>query len=229
MTEALKKDILQWDADSWMPALNFWEKTIQWSNIHAACEIGARQGGLSLWLAQKKTQTLCSDLCDAKNTASPLHNKYGVSSWIQYEDINATSIPYENTFDIIVFKSILGGIGKNNHFDQQQLVISQIYKALKPGGKLLFAENLAASLMHQKLRRLFVPWGSRWRYLPLSEMHDLLQIFDNYTLHTTGFLAALGRTEFQRSYLAKADKALFNKLCPQYWHYIAYGVAEKAI
>lgn len=229
MTEILKEDILQWDIDSWMPALNFWEHAIRWPDVHTACEIGARQGGLSLWLAQKKIATICSDLSDVKNTASPLHDKYSVGKWIHYEDINATAIPYENAFDLIVFKSILGGIGKNNHFEAQQLVMSEIYKALKPGGKLLFAENLAASLLHQKLRQLFVKWGNTWRYLQLTEMHNLLHIFDSYTLHSTGFLAACGRSELQRSYLAKADKILFNKIFPQRWHYIAYGIAEKAV
>ncbi len=229
MNDTLKKAILQWDVDSWMPALNFWEQTICWAEIHKACEIGARQGGLSLWLAQKNIHTICSDLFDAQKTAAPLHTEYGVRSWIQYEDLNATALPYENAFDLIVFKSILGGIGKNNQFEQQQLVMDQIYKALKPGGKLLFAENLAASLMHQKLRQLFVQWGNRWRYIQLSEMHKLLQCFDHYTLHTTGFMAALGRTEMQRSYLAQADTIFINKLCPKGWHYIAYGVAEKAL
>ena len=39
-----------------------------------------------------------------------------ISSLIIYQDIDATNIPYENYFDIIVFKSIIGGIGRNNNF-----------------------------------------------------------------------------------------------------------------
>lgn len=73
---------------------------------------------------------------------------------ITYQDIDATQIPYENEFDIIVFKSIIGGIGRNDNKEIQQLVFNQIYKALKPGGQLLFAENLSASPLH----RFFSKW-----------------------------------------------------------------------
>lgn len=229
MTKTLQQAILQWDVHSWLPALRYWEQELDWPQIHKACELGARQGGLALWLALKQIPTVCTDLADTKKTASPLHNQYPVSTFMSYADINATAIPYINEFDLIVFKSILGGIGKNNQFEKQQLVMQQIHQALKPGGKLLFAENLAGSQLHQRLRKSFVSWGNTWRYLHLREMHKLLQPFNKYSLHTTGFLAALGRSETQRCLLAKADAVLFNRLCPPHWHYIAYGIAEKEL
>lgn len=227
MAKELQQAILQWDVRSWQPALSYWEQQIPWQQIKHACELGARQGGLSLWLALKQIPTLCTDLSHAKETALPLHNQYPVSAFISYADVNATAIPHTNAFDLIVFKSILGGIGKNDQFEKQQLVMQQIYQALKPGGKLLFAENLAASQMHRRLRKSFVNWGGTWRYLHLHEMQSLLQPFSAYSLHTTGFLAALGRSETQRNLLARADAALFNRLFPPDWHYIAYGIAEK--
>ena len=227
MTQELKQAILQWDVRSWQPALNYWEQQISWHQIKTACELGARQGGLSLWLALKQIRTLCTDLSHAKQTALPLHNQYPVSAFLNYADVNATAIPFRNEFDLIVFKSILGGIGKNDQYEKQQLVMQQILQALKPGGKLLFAENLAASQMHQQLRKSFVSWGGTWRYLHLREMHKLLEPFSAYSLQTTGFLAVLGRSETQRNLLAMADAVLFNRLCPTEWHYIAYGMAEK--
>lgn len=227
MTKALQQAILQWDVRSWQPALSYWEQQVPWQQIHRACELGARQGGLALWLALKQIPTVCTDLSNTEKTAFPLHNQYPVSAWISYADVNATAMHYTNEFDLIVFKSILGGIGKNDQFEQQQLVLHQIYQALKPGGKLLFAENLAASQMHRRLRKKFVSWGNTWRYLHLQEMHSLLQPFHKYSLHTCGFLAAMGRTEKQRNLLALADAVLFNKICPAEWHYIAYGIAEK--
>lgn len=227
MTKELTKDIIQWDIKSWSKGLRYWEENIDWRNIRNGLELGGRQGGLSLWLALKGIDTICSDLEHVKDTAEILHAKHKVSSLIQYRDIDATSIPYENYFDIIVFKSIIGGIGRNNNQEMQQQVFREIHKALKPGGKLLFAENLIASPLHQWLRKRFTGWGSSWRYVSVKEMHDFLGIFSSYDIKTTGVLATFGRNEKQRRLLADADELLFNRICPGSWNYIAYGIAEK--
>lgn len=156
MTKELTKDIIQWDIKSWSKALSYWDRNIEWDKIQNGLELGGREGGLSLWLALKGKTIVCSDLNDVKKTAEQLHLRHNVSSLVKYQDIDASSIPYENYFDIIVFKSIIGGIGRNNNYEIQQKVFKKIYKALKPGGKLLFAENLIASPFHQRLRKRFV-------------------------------------------------------------------------
>ena len=114
MNDELIKDIIQWDISSWSKALHFWENNIDWSKVSNGLELGGREGGLSLWLALKGKEVVCSDLNDVKNTAEHLHEKHNVSNLVKYEDIDATVIPYENYFDVIVFKSIIGGIGRNN-------------------------------------------------------------------------------------------------------------------
>lgn len=227
MTEELKKDIIQWDIKSWSKALEYWENTIEWSKIQNGLELGGRQGGLSLWLALKGKQTICSDLHDVKSTAEKLHLKYHVTSLVAYQDIDATNIPYENYFDIIVFKSIIGGIGSNDNYKIQQKVFNQIYKALKPGGKLLFAENLIASPLHQRLRKKFVNWGSTWRYVSIKEIKECLKDFSSHDIKSTGILGTLGRNESQRNFLSTIDAVLLNKICPANWKYIAYGIATK--
>jgi len=223
----LTKDIMQWDVKSWSKALKYWEKNIDWSKIQNGLELGGRQGGLSLWLALKGIQTVCSDLKDVKDTAEQLHLQYNISSNIKYQDIDATNIPYENYFDIIVFKSIIGGIGRNDNYEIQKQVFKEIYKALKPGGKLLFAENLIASPLHRKLRKRFVKWGSAWRYVSIKEMNEFLIDFSAYDIKTTGVFAAFGRNEKQRDLLAIIDKLILNKICTRNWKYICYGIAEK--
>ena len=60
--------------------------------------------------------------------ASPLHKRYGVASRIKYCDINATDIPFENHFDLVVFKSVLGAVGYDDRLDRQQMAIDQIFK-----------------------------------------------------------------------------------------------------
>lgn len=227
MTKELIKDIIQWDIKSWSKALFYWEKNIEWTEIQDVLELGGRAGGLSLWLALKGKATICSDLKDVKSTAEPLHLRHNISSFVKYQDIDATDIPYENYFDIIVFKSIIGGIGRNDNYEIQQKVFKEIYKALKPGGKLLFAENLIASPFHQRMRKRFVNWGNSWRYVSIKEMKELLNDFSSFEINATGLLGAFGRNEIQRYLLSTIDELMLNKICPENWKYITYGIAEK--
>ncbi|MEP7167970.1 MAG: methyltransferase domain-containing protein [Bacteroidota bacterium] len=227
MTKELTKDIVQWDIKSWSNALTFWDKNIEWNKIKCGLELGGRQGGLSLWLSLKGIVTICSDLENVKKTAQPLHNRYNTSSLIKYQDIDATDIPYENFFDVIVFKSIIGGIGRNGNYEIQKKVFAEIYKALKPGGKLLFAENLLASSFHQWLRKKFVNWGNSWRYVSIKEMKEFLKEFSSCDLKVTGVVGVLGRNESERNFLASIDEIILDKVCPDNWKYIIYGIAEK--
>jgi 2-polyprenyl-3-methyl-5-hydroxy-6-metoxy-1,4-benzoquinol methylase len=129
----LVNDIIQWDVNSWSKALYFWNEKLDFSNKNIGLELGAKNGGLSLYLALNGLNTICSDYIDCTLIAKPLHEKYNVTSLINYETIDALNIPYENYFDVIAFKSILGGIGRNNNYDNIIKTINQIYKALKPG------------------------------------------------------------------------------------------------
>ncbi|MFN4881619.1 MAG: SAM-dependent methyltransferase [Bacteroidota bacterium] len=227
MTKELTKDIIQWDVKSWSKALSYWDSKVEWNKIQHSLELGGREGGLSLWLALKGKSVVCSDLKDVQKTAEQLHKRHHVSTWITYQDIDATNIPYEEYFDLIVFKSIIGGIGRNDNYKNQHKVFKEIYKALKPGGKLLFAENLAASAVHRRLRKRFVQWGSSWRYVSLDEMKEFLSDFSYYDIKTTGLLGTFGRTERQRNVLSAVDDLVLNKICPDRWKYICYGIAEK--
>jgi SAM-dependent methyltransferase len=227
MPSQITKDILQWDVKSWSKVLNYWDTEINWNSVQNGLELGAREGGLSLWLALKGKMTTCSDIENIENTASNLHTKYNLSSLIKYQNIDATDIPYEDFFDIIVFKSIIGGIGRTGNSEKQQIVFDQIYKALKPGGKLLFAENIIASPMHQCLRKRFTDWNDYWQYLSVNQINQFLEAFSSVQIKTNGFLGTFGRNESQRSMLATVDNIFFNKICPPNWKYIAFGIAEK--
>jgi SAM-dependent methyltransferase len=226
LTGSLIKDIIEWDVVSWSKILKYWDKDINWGNVHTCLELGGRRGGLSLWLALKGKQTICSDISNTKENAEKLHLKYNINTMI-YQNIDAINIPFKNYFDIIVFKSIIGGIGKNDNIKLQQKVFDEIYESLKRGGKLLFAENLVASPIHQFLRRKFVPWGRTWRYVSIEELGRFLFQFKSYKYETSGILAAFGRTEWQRNILARIDQLIFNRIFPEHWKYIIYGIAEK--
>lgn len=228
MEKELLRDILQWDSENWSQPLRFWGEELREEKKALKClELGCREGGLSLWLALKGYAVVSSDLNKTEELARPLHQKYNVKEKINYQDINATSIPYENYFDIIIFKSILGGIGRNNNREIQRDVILQIHKALKPGGKLFFAENMCASLLHQFFREKFTQWGASWRYISIDDMNEFLSVFANFEAKATGFAGVFGRTENQKVFLGKADRYFFNYIFPKKWKYIYYGIASK--
>ena len=152
--EAIQQ-FVEWDVVNWAKAIRFWEDKIDFKTDFKCLELGSNRGGLSLWLGMKGVDVICSDLENPQSIAKALHGKYEQLK-INYEAINALEIPYENEFDLIVFKSVLGGASRGGNQGNKQLVMDQIYKALKPGGKLLFAENLMASDLHQFFRKQFV-------------------------------------------------------------------------
>lgn len=225
MNKNLLKDIIDWDIVNWSKALSYWEKNVELQNKNLQClELGGRKGGLSLWLSLKGNNVICSDLENPENEASSIHKKHNAN--VRYQAIDAANIPFQNQFDVIAFKSILGGIARNNNNALKQQVISETYKALKENGVLLFAENMESSFLHKLTRKLFVKWGAEWNYLKPEEIESLFSQFKRVQFITVGFLAAFGRNETQRRVLGKLDR-IVEKFIPKKKRYILIGIARK--
>ena len=226
--DATLRQCVEWDVVNWAKALTFWENHVELTGKRLRClELGSRRGGLSLWLALKGNDVVCSDYENPESQASAVHNQYTYEGSITYESIDATSIPYENNFDIVVFKSILGGIAREGKGHLKQLVVDEVYKALKPGGVVLFAENLVASPMHQFLRSRLTKWGGYWNYLEVSEIDELFKAYHALEFRTAGFLGAFGRSESQRNMLGKVDTWIFDRMASDAMKYIVFGLAAK--
>jgi len=156
-----------------------------------------------------------------------MHENHDVSGLVSYEKINALQIPYENEFDIVIFKSVLGGIGRNNNSKDITSAIENIYNALKPGGELLFVENLKGSPFHQFCRKKFIKWGKSWNYQSIESLREYTSIFNSLKYQTKGFLGAFGHGEKSRKLFGKVDTMFFDSITPQNWRYIFIGVAKK--
>jgi SAM-dependent methyltransferase len=226
--EVLLRDVVEWDVANWSHAVKYWEAC---APLHAqpleCMELGAHHGGLTLWLASMGHRVLCTDLQGVQASASPLIDRYGLSDRVAYEELDAVAIPYREHFDIIVFKSVLGAVGSNGNFARKRAAFDSIYAALKPGGSLLFAENLAASPLHCYLRERYVQWGRFWSYADIPEMQSLLRPFAHVDYRTVGFLGAFGRSETQRRWLSAFDGSALASRVPEDWRYIMYGIATK--
>ena len=222
------EDFVEWDVRNWSTALDFWGRyTSKDVATCTALELGARHGGLSLWLALQGARVVHSDVVGPSRRALGTHSDSGVSGRISYQRLDATRIPYRAAFDIVVFKSVLGAVGDRYGPEGQAAAVKEIHQALKAGGELFFAENLVASPAHRFFRRRFVRWGERWRYPSVDEMLAFLRPFTEVRYCTLGFAGAFGRTVRQRAVFGAADRLLLDRLVPARWRYIMVGVARK--
>lgn len=230
ITRADQAAYVQWDVRNWSRALGFWAAVVGMESLRGArvLDIGSRDGGLSLWFAdQGASHVVCSDLHGPTDAARSLHSRAGVADRIEYAGIDATDIPSTDTYDIVAFKSVLGGIGGVGGFVAQAQAIESMRSVLRPGGHLLFAENLVASPLHASLRRRFVRWSDHWRYISEDETRTFLVDFAQVQLAAFGCAGAFGRTEGQRSALARIDRMGLERVVPSSWNYIIAGVATK--
>jgi len=227
----MRKDRLpyyfQWEVRSWSRAYPLWQRTLLAlpQERRKALALGERDGGLGLMLADHGFVTVCSDLRGPTDKARELHRTFGRERSITYASIDALAIPFpDNSFDVVVFKSMLGALSTK---ERQAQAVREMHRVLTPGGVLLFAENLHGTALHRWLRRRLVAWDHYWRYLdPLADA-DLFAPFAKVDAHTTGLLANLGRSEGQRDLLARVD-AVIAPLVPPTCRTIWFGVAVKA-
>lgn len=220
----LKKltDIMEWDVVNWSQALPFWlEKTSLQLNKTSALEMGARGGGLSIFLAENCKDVTCTDLTNPEENAKPLHQTYNLSN-IDYKAIDALNLA-ENEKELIVTKSVLGSFDE----DKQNKVISNIHNSLKTGGEYWFIENLESTVVHQLARKKFVKWGNRWNYLAFNNLDNKFKQFSNLKFKTVGLLGAFGFTSSQRNLLGYIDQFVMDKITPVNMNYIVIGIATK--
>ncbi|HMQ74705.1 MAG TPA: class I SAM-dependent methyltransferase [Flavobacteriales bacterium] len=216
----------QWEVRTWSRAYPLWHRALERHKGPGghALALGERDGGLSLMLAQHGSTTVCSDLRGPTEKARALHRAMKCEELISYETIDALAIPRPDAvFDVVAFKSMLGALSTP---ERQAQALLEMHRVMKPGGMLLWAENLAGTRMHQWLRHRFVAWEHYWRYLRLPQDRSLFAPFDRLEVRTTGLLANLGRTERQRDVLGRLD-AVLCPLTPPGWHTVGFGVAVK--
>lgn len=222
------KKYFEWDVQIWGDALYLWRSELEKYKLagdKSALEIGGRRGGLSYFLANEyQCNTICSDLQNPILTAKPLHSSYDQKLCISYEEQNCLNLTYpDNSFDIVIFKSVLGALGS---IENQRIAISEIYRCLKPGGILCFAENLKSTSIHQYLRKWMNPWSSYWYYPSIEEFNSYLCDFSAVNIKTIGFTSLFVRNEKVKLVSSFFDKKI-QSVIPNKWNYVIYGTAIK--
>ena len=228
MDKGITKDIVEWDLRNWSRAIDFWdENNILNNDVHGkkVLDIGGRNGGLSLYWALKGAEVECTDINEAGfERARTLHRKYGVDSQINYHVLDALALHDDNKYDIITFKSVLGGIGRDNNYGNQCLAMQNIHKALKPGGWVVFVENLTGTFVHMWLRRK-VRHRNSWRYITLDEVFQLTKQYKFINYRTFGLLGGV-MPGFMGNITSVVDSRC-DMVLPDKWKYIVSVVAQK--
>jgi ubiquinone/menaquinone biosynthesis C-methylase UbiE len=225
-------DFIRWDVPTWSQAIVFWDAYLARRARRPderGLEIGGLRGGLSLYMASRHgIAMVCSDARDSRSVAQAHHAQFRVRAPISYEIVNALDIKFpEASFDYVLFKSVLGEIASQDKPHVKRDVIRELYRVLKPGGALLFAENMQGSPLHRLLRSRLRKWGSTWGYTSIAEMQELLKPFHRVDYETAGFLSAMVPESSLKRVAFQIDRAA-RAFVPERHRYVIYGIAEKA-
>jgi len=231
-SQKIIKDSIGWDIVNWSKSYKLMNQFIDISKLSNALELGVGHvgGGYSLYLASSNNiNVVCSDFKEIDDNVKSIHKKHNVHQNITYSKINALDIPYENFFDIVVFKSILGGIARNDS-DLLVKVSDQVSKSLKKNGLLFFSENIRSTSIHMFARNNFSNGmgNNGWRYLSIDEITNALnKNFNCLSYDTKGFLGCFGMNEVQRKILGNIDSLIFDKILPKNYLYCFFGAFIK--
>ena len=89
-------------------------------------ELGCGQGDLSYELVKKGARV------DAIDIRKNIKKEYLISSNLKFIQQDATCINYENLFDAVISFDVI------EHIKNDKILIEKSFKALKPGGILIF-------------------------------------------------------------------------------------------
>ena len=224
-----KREYFEWDKYTWCRSLNLWDKGLNKVVPKYGLEIGARTGSLSeLLICHYGLRMVASDQNTMTDEMKEKLKKWSDCDMLTYSEEDAKKLKFlDNTFDLVVFKSVMGTVGAFGHDNDQEKMMIEIFRVLKNGGILLFAENLNGNLLHKYFRKKYSPWAYYWNYPDLYRFKSMLHNFSEIKYCTSGVFAAFVKDRYLIKSCVSDIDYLFEKCIPENWRYLIYGYAIK--
>lgn len=127
------QDIVEWDVAHWSRAFQLWDQELggDWHGKRAL-DLGARGGGLSLYLSLRGCKVAYLDLHPAPEKAHELFLKYGVTEQLDFLRASVTDLPMADaSVDVVAFKSVLGSVGRAQGWHGQQVTVAEARRVLR--------------------------------------------------------------------------------------------------
>ena len=185
-----------WNYKSWSHA--FKVSNFQLPNrLDRVLEIGAsRHSMVSLIFDGLASEIVISYYTDEQRKGveqylSSVREKYDLKSKYVLEQIDATSV--EGSFDIVIMKSVLGGLfrqNSSNTSDVTDFIGSLISRTVKPEGLLISIDN-GKSILERTLSR-FGGRKNHWRFFRKSELNGAIRQTEFGVISSFSFETRLG-------------------------------------
>lgn len=143
---------------------------------------------------------------------------------VEYKKVDLLNWQEEGKYNVIVLKSVFGALQNEISINS---AVDNIFRNLKKGGILLFAENSKGTFFHQKLRKKYTDWGNIWFYFDDELIKRLFDKFEVVEVRHNGVLTVLGNRIGLSTIFSKLDKYFFNKITPNRVKYMLFGYAKK--
>jgi hypothetical protein len=185
---ALIEDCCGWNRKTWADAVEFAVSQLpERLDGKKVLEIGAgKYSSIAPIFARKGANLLCSyygqHQQDIENGQLQIVvAKYGLEK-IPVEQRDVYNL--QETYDIIVLKSVLGGICRNENYGKLKLVIDRLLKEnVRQGGYIVSLDNGHVRLF-TRLRNLWGAAKNEWTYFSRNK---LLESLPNYDIQVRGF------------------------------------------
>ena len=183
-----------WNFGIWSRAIRYWGECLSGSDFSnmKVLEIGAnKRSAVSLVFADKGADCTLGYYPLPKD--SPEHflknMDLELDGTVNVIPLNIFEMPFNEEFDIVCMKSVLGGISKLNDCDNWSKGIDAAWEAVKPGGYLALAENVRGTFMHDYMRKNYRKNSKPWNYFSPNKYINKVQSLGKYKWKTFGFLS----------------------------------------
>ena len=178
---ALIEDCCGWNRKTWADAVEFAVATLPVDlSGYSVLEIGASdRSTLAPLFVAKGADVVCSyyrkpkDLIE-NGSLRRICSKYGLAS-PPVQEMDITDL--QGNYDVVVMKSVLGGVCRSGDYKQIRSMIQKISKSLSIRGLLLTIDNGYIE-MFERLRTALGTGGNTWTYIQRDNFAESLAGFD---------------------------------------------------